>query len=537
MNLLRQRARLFFALVIFAAAAASTAVFAQSDTNEIAILKRLVEEQNQRIQEQNRKIEALGEQVRRLEQRRSDQLVQPAPVLLPSIVIDTNGAPIATPSALEEKVRALESKEIAAEAAAVEKARHASVLSMGGNGFEIRSADTNFVLRFRGILQVDARAFIDDHPLATANGSFLIRRARPILEGTVFRDLDFQLMPDFAGASPQLFDAWLNYRFRPELQLRAGKMRGPVGLENLLLDSQLLFNERSLVTDLVPSRNLGFQLGGDIAHGAVSYAIGVFNGDGDGRLSSNSDFGENNVFGGRLFFQPFKASNLASLRGLGFGLGGSFSQVSSNAAALPGTTGGTWPGYYTAGQQQFFAYNPVLGPVVADGVHWRLSPQATYTHGPLGLLAEYAISHQRVLNSATFLAADLEHTAGQLSAMWVLTGEPASFTGITPKYPFDPLSGGWGAWQLVGRVSQLDIDPLAFHGFANPATSAQSAASWSLGLNWWLNRHVRVLTSFSQTLFEGGGQVNALDPAANAAPATATAQNEKVIFTRVQLAF
>jgi phosphate-selective porin OprO/OprP len=121
--------------------------------------------------------------------------------------------------------------------------------------------------------------------------------------------------------------------------------------------------------------------------------------------------------------------------------------------------------------------------------------------------------------------------------MWVLTGEPASFTGITPKNTFDPFNGGWGAWQLVGRFGQLDIDPVAFHGFSNPATSARSATSWSLGLNWWLNRNVRVLTSFSQTSFKGGGQVNPLDPTANVPPATVSAQDENLIFTRLQLAF
>ena len=29
---------------------------------------------------------------------------------------------------------------------------------------------------------------------------------------------------DFAGTTPSLFDAYLNYRYRPELQLRAGKL-------------------------------------------------------------------------------------------------------------------------------------------------------------------------------------------------------------------------------------------------------------------------------------------------------------------------
>jgi phosphate-selective porin OprO/OprP len=97
---------------------------------------------------------------------------------------------------LEEKVRALESKQLAAEEATAEKARHAPFLSVGADGFALSSADTNFVLRLRGILQVDSRTFLDDNPLSTGNDGFLIRRARPIIEGRLFRDFDFQLMPD-----------------------------------------------------------------------------------------------------------------------------------------------------------------------------------------------------------------------------------------------------------------------------------------------------------------------------------------------------
>ena len=97
------------------------------------------------------------------------------------------------------------------------------------------------------------------------------------------------------------------------------------------------------------------------------------------------------------------------------------------------------------GQQQFFAYQPLNGSVVADGKHWRVSPQASYTWGPFGLLAEYAISHQSVQNTFTQAKEELEHTAWQVSAQWVLTGEPASFNGITPNRPFRFGGGGWGA--------------------------------------------------------------------------------------------
>ena len=73
-------------------------------------------------------------------------------------------------------------------------------LSVGSSGFAMRSADSNFVLRIRALLQFDSR-WSDDGDI---DDSFLMRRVRPILEGTVFRDFNFLITPEFAGFTPAL---------------------------------------------------------------------------------------------------------------------------------------------------------------------------------------------------------------------------------------------------------------------------------------------------------------------------------------------
>ena len=460
--------------------------------------------------------------------------------VLPEITLPAEDAP--TTRELDQKIRIAErNNELAAEAAAA-RAKEAPRLTAGPSGFGLSSADTNYVLRLRGLVQLDTRSFLHDNPLSEGNDTFLLRRVRPIVEGTAFRDIDFQFVPDFGGSAVQIVDANLTYRFRPELQLKAGKFKGPVGYENLLSDATLPFNERSFVTGLVPSRSLGVQLGGEALNGLLSYSAGVFNLGGDGRSAASSDFGDDKEVGGRVFVRPFKASQTTALQGFGFGVGGSYSQVSSNASGLPATTGGARPGYLTPGAQQFFAYNPLNGStVVADGDQWRLSPHLSYTWGSFGLLGEYAVSHQSVLsalnNSPIRRRAGLDHQAWQLAVQWVLTGEPASFNGITPNRPFRPGSGGWGAWQLVGRFGQLEIDDDTFPSFANAANSASGATSWAVGINWWLNRNLRLLTSYSHTTFEGGGNFSPLDSSTFTPPATVSAQDENVVFTRMQLSF
>jgi phosphate-selective porin OprO/OprP len=316
--------------------------------------------------------------------------------------------------------------------------------------------------------------------------------------------------------------------------VEAGKFKPPVGLEYLQSDSYASFNERSLATDLIPGRDLGFELHGDLFGGVLSYAAGIFNGVGDGQKNtSNIGFQDNREFDGRLFVQPFKTSKTVALQNLGFGVGGSWGASSiTNTLDLPNTTGGSLPGFYTDGQQQFFAYNPATGGVVANHDHWRLSPQGYYYYGPLSLLGEYVISDQGVENTTSHATADLKNTAWEISGGWVLTGEDATFNGVTPKHSFDPRNGGWGALQVVGRYAELDVDKAAFPNFANPVTSASGAQAWAVGLNWYLNKDIRVNASYSHTTFTGGGTT-----AATTAPNAIASHPEDVFFTRVQLSF
>lgn len=441
---------------------------------------------------------------------------------------------------LDQKVRILARQRELDQESADAIAKTQPRMTVGANGFSFGSADSNFVVALHGVLQVDSRTF-EQNDKVPGNDSILLRRARPILSGTVYHDFDFLFVPEFGGGTPgasssattpSIYDAYVNYRYAPEFQIQAGKFKAPVGLEQLQADVNLSLNERSLVTDLVPNRDLGFELHGDIAGGVLSYAAGIFNGVGDARNSSNIGFQDDREFDGRLFIQPFKQTDLKPLQNLGFGVGGSWGDSSiTNTLGLPNTTGGSQPGYFTDGQQQFFAYT---NGVVAAHTHWRLSPQGYYYYGPLSLMGEYAISDQQVqrtVGTNSNFNADLQNTAWEISGGWVLTGEDATFTGVTPKHPFDPHNGQWGALQVVGRYAALDIDNAAFPLFANPA-SASEARAWSLGLNWYLNKNIRVNASYSHTAFTGGA-----GGSPSAAPGSVSSHPEDVFFTRVQLSF
>ena len=479
------------------------------ETEEIEALKKEVRE--------------LGQKVRALEQQREVDQQTAA------------GTAKEQTRELDQKVRILARQRELDQESAVAAAKAQPRITVGANGVNFISADSNFVVAIHGLVQVDSRTFQKNNHIP-GNDSILLRRARPIISGTVFHDFDFTLVPEFgngtpgaasAATTPSIYDAYVNYRYSPAFQVQAGKFKSPVGLEYLQSDTYTFFNERSIVTDLVPGRDLGFELHGDIAGGVVSYAAGIFNGVGDARNTSNTGYQDNREFAGRLFVQPFKATSIAALQNFGAGVGGSWGDSSiTNTLGLPNTTGGSAPGFFTEGQQQFFAY---ANGVVASRTHWRLSPQGSYYYGPLSLFGEYVISDQEVRNDS--YSADLRNTAWEISGGWILTGEDATSTGVTPKHPFNPHNGQWGALQVVGRYAELDVDKDAFPFFSNPAVSASSAKAWAVGLNWYLNRNIRVNASYSRTTFTGGGG------AGTSVPAVVTQHPEEVFFTRVQLAF
>jgi phosphate-selective porin OprO/OprP len=381
-------------------------------------------------------------------------------------------------------------------------------------GFSWKSAEGDFVLRLRGYFQLDTRSFSEETPAGTDN--FLVRRARPILEGTVFKIFDFRVMPDFGQGTSVLFDGYLEARLSPALRLRAGKFKPPVGLERLQSATDILFPERAQPTNLVPNRDVGVQLSGDLADARVQYAVGVFNGvadGGNGDLDNNDD----KDVAARVFFQPFvRAKNAAS--GLGFGVSGSSGDQAGTVTAP------NLPAFRTAGQVTFFSYRSdatAAGTTVAAGTRRRLSPQATFYLGPFGLQGEYVSSKQEVRRGAD--RAELTNTAWQAATTWVIGGS-ASYRGVTPKKPFSGFRTGPGAFELVARYSRLEVDRDAFPVFANPSSAARTASAWALGVNWWANRNVRLMTSYEMTTFEGGA-------------AEGGRPDERVLFTRFQISF
>jgi phosphate-selective porin OprO/OprP len=401
-------------------------------------------------------------------------------------------------AALEERVNELEQElalmkrklEVDAETQASKGPQ--PVVTAGTDGFSLRSADGSYVLRLRGYTQFDGRFFTTAPAnLPAGADTFLFRRIRPILEGTLANVVDFRIMPDFAGSQLVIQDAWANLRYLPEAQLQVGKYKGPVGLERLQSATAIWFVERALPTQLVPNRDLGVMLQGVVREGVFNYQLGWMNGVPDGASSADADTGNDKDLVARIFVNPFQESGIAALQGLGVGVATTYGREEGT----PGT-------FKTSGQQTFFQFR---AGVTQTGTSARYAPQAYWYWGPVGLLAEY-VNSSREFRRPGFSDMRARNTAWQVAAGWALTGENESYKGLIPSSSFDPWHGSFGALELVTRVSQLKVDSSVFAAnFADPAVSAESATLWSVGVNWYLSRFVKLDVNYDNTTFRNYG--------------------------------
>ena len=440
---------------------------------------------------------------------------------------------------MQEQINELKARLQALEAQA-RKAAEPGVVPSPTQGAVPATAEPASAPHVRGLVQIDTRWYFDG---AIDNDAILVRRARIGLDGKFGRSVDYQVAGEFAGSSGVLLDAALTLTCAPEVQLKLGRFKTPVGLEQLQPDYTCFFAERSVVSQLLPGRDVGIQIGGNVSAERVSYALGVFNGTPDGlNNSTQTDGNDGKSLVARVMFQPWVKDESSALAGLSFGVGGSYGLEDANGALANA--------YKTDGQQVIYAFRTAgaAGTTTAITPHGRvhrLSPQFAFYRGAFGLVGEYvsASAEVKAVNTTTASATvnstkalKLTHRAWQLQAGYVLTGEAANYKGIVPASEFDRAAGTWGAFELVGRVSSIRFDGQAFAGTENeqlvdPAKSARSADTLGVGLNWYPNKVVRFCIDYEYTRFHQAAGAPA------PVPTSVISHPEHVLLTRFGVTF
>jgi phosphate-selective porin OprO/OprP len=374
------------------------------------------------------------------------------------------------------------------------------------DGFFIQTNNGDNRLVFGLVAQTDGRFSVDDP--APITDTFTIRKVRPTFTGRIARYFDFKVMPDFGNGTTVLQDAYFDIRFSPKFRVRSGKDKTPVGYELLEGDANLLFPERSLASSLVPNRDVGVQVQGNLDGNRFFYAGGVFNGIPDGS-SSSTDVDTNNGkdLAGRIVVQPFAstATPPKALNGFGFQIGGS-----------TGKEVGALPSFKTSVQQTYFSY---VSTATANGFRHRVSPAVFYYYKSLGVFGEYMRSTQEVAKSG--VTTEVSNAAWDVTGSILLTGEAATYGIVRPTNNFDPSTGHWGALQLLARYSTLKVDSSAFTAGLAGTGASREAKSFTVAANWYPAAYIKYYLTYEHTSFDN----------------SAVRPNENVILFRTQLGF
>jgi phosphate-selective porin OprO/OprP len=132
-----------------------------------------------------------------------------------------------------------------------------------------------------------------------------------------------------------------------------------------------------------------------------------------------------------------------------------------------------------------------------------IGAEAALVCGPFSIQAE--LMHAAINGEGAFTG-DPDFWGGYVQAGYFLTGEhrpykvaDGVFDRVKPIENFRE-DGGWGAWELAGRYSHLDLSDGSIRG--------GRLREATFGLNWYLNPSVRVMWNYGYVNHAAGGDAS-----------------------------
>jgi len=387
-------------------------------------------------------------------------------------------------------------------------------------------------IQLGGRLDVDWLFITGSQPAKNAYGEFEpngngpllrdgaeIRRGRIYIAGLLYELVKFKLQLEFSSGEAHFESAYLGLTNLPYLgTILVGHMKEPIGLENLTSSRFITFIERSLPRDaFTPDYNLGVMIQNHFAK-RLTYALGVF------RQTDSTGFGtgdnEYNVTG-RLTGLPLYQDGGKIL----IHLGGAFSYRNPTFDNLRFRTR---PEAHL-GPFVLDSRDPVTGAdIQSDGVQFY-GVEGALVLGPFSLQSEFMIA---IFDTLPIIPApppplfvplapfpwagsfpdDTHYFHGwYVFVSYFLTGENRAyktssgvFSRVKPKQPFMIGKGGWGAWEVAGRISHLDLQDGPYNPFLGAGVgpfglnraSFGNVTDYTLALNWYLNPNTRIMFNY-----------------------------------------
>lgn len=400
----------------------------------------------------------------------------------------------------------------------------------------LATADGRFTANVRAIVMFDGAKYFqkDSLPPQTVgrdlNDGTNFRRARFGIDGRLFKDFDYALIYEFGGSGTEdtghIQEAWVQYTGLHPVRIKVGAFEPNIGLEAAVSTSQMPFMERASPAEVARNVAAGdsrsaIQVQGNGVWGAGDsgiatrwFASAALTGNTVSTLNSAGGFAvqpqdEQTAIIGRFAVAPFSSTDWQA-----------HFAVNAQYVSQPNDAGlGTNPRYPI--QLRDRPELRVDGTRLVDtGGIDALS--ATVLGGEFAVTARqffleseyfsYKID-RRITTTVSGVAPSDPHFDGwYVQGGWVLTGEnrpynPTEARIDAPKmnYNFNPSAGTWGAFELVARYSDLDLN---YHtcgaGHAVPgapapcfdAVNGGQQKITSIGLNWYMNPDIRVMVDW-----------------------------------------
>ena len=315
---------------------------------------------------------------------------------------------------------------------------------------------------------------------ASAVESWDVHLMRVGISGRLFKRVEYQIERQLNDDTSPWRDVYADVAVSSALQARGGKFKIPFGLDMLTSAMQLDFVYRSLAaSSLAPGRDVGVEIHGRLFARALRYDVGVFRHGGD-NVRASERLESDRTWAARVTVAPWQQARGSPWRDLT--LGG-------------GMTGGDLPeGLHTLDSRTVFD-SPLFPKVYVNGARRRIGGDAEWRNGPFGVRGEFIHVRDTRRGEGTDDEdlPDLYSRGGYVSGTWVVTGEKKGDT-VKPKRPLP--RGGFGAVEVAGRIEWIGFGTEG-EGDASAGPRAahladQGARVVTLGINWYLNRFVRL---------------------------------------------
>ncbi len=409
------------------------------------------------------------------------------------------------------------------------------MVQSGSNKFSIESADGQYSAALTGRIHADVGDYANYDPKSKytspqdLNSGFNLRRARIGVTGKAAGDFTYGFIYDFGGsadsAATGIQTAQVGYTGIKNMVFEIGYSDTFFTLDEATSSNDTLFMERAAPANVATSANAGdfrANVGARWFNDRL-WAGAYFLGPSNGQLHTQ---GESIGAFERIAYQVLAEP------GYTLHLGGAVDEIIkapvNNGAVLATTsTANLTTGVVTT------TNNPGASTfTLSDRPELRLDPTSLLSTGALGSLAHpvnggYIADVELAGNYGPLFAqgeyfhydiarqglSDAEFDGGYGEVSYVLTGEShkynksaGAYGGIVPAHAFSPSEGYWGAWEIAGRVSYVNLVDNFTPGLANSkqpdAVNGGKETGYTFGVNWYPNTYMRFMLNYVHTDFD-----------------------------------